>query len=61
MRSVTYILPISTYLLAVPYALVAQTEDLSEKIDKMDFDPATLLWYQEPATEWEDALPVGNG
>ena len=25
-------------------------------------DPAaTLLWYQQPAVKWEEALPVGNG
>src|SRR5690606_27703417 len=23
--------------------------------------PATLLWYERPATAWEEALPVGNG
>ena len=28
---------------------------------KKNFDPSTLLWYQSPAAEWEDALPVGNG
>ncbi|MFB9054657.1 glycoside hydrolase N-terminal domain-containing protein [Formosa undariae] len=26
-----------------------------------DIDPATLLWYDQPAAIWEDALPVGNG
>ena len=25
------------------------------------FNSSTLLWYDEPAKEWEDALPVGNG
>ena len=23
--------------------------------------PNTLLWYNQPASEWTDALPVGNG
>ena len=23
--------------------------------------PTTLLWYERPATAWEEALPVGNG
>lgn len=27
----------------------------------MDFDPATVLWYESPAKNWEEALPVGNG
>ncbi|MGW8315870.1 MAG: glycoside hydrolase N-terminal domain-containing protein, partial [Bacteroidales bacterium] len=32
-----------------------------------DFDPVpdeppeTVLWYDEPAAEWTEALPVGNG
>ncbi|SDL49862.1 glycoside hydrolase family 95 protein [Kriegella aquimaris] len=25
------------------------------------FDPATVLWYDQPASIWEEALPVGNG
>lgn len=25
------------------------------------FDSTTLLWYDEPATEWVEALPIGNG
>jgi alpha-L-fucosidase 2 len=61
MRLVNAILLIISCLLATPSVLFAQTEDLSGKIDKTAFDPATLLWYQEPAKEWEDALPVGNG
>ena len=24
-------------------------------------DPATRLWYRQPAAQWEEALPVGNG
>lgn len=24
-------------------------------------DPATLMWYRQPAEKWEEALPVGNG
>ncbi len=39
----------------------AQEIDISLKINKKDFDPATLLWYETPATIWEEALPVGNG
>jgi len=61
MRLLTYILLISTCLLTVPPVLVADTGDLPDKIDKKDFDPATLIWHREPAGIWEDALPVGNG
>jgi len=39
----------------------AQTEDISARISKRDFDPTSLLWYESPAKEWEEALPVGNG
>jgi len=31
------------------------------RIDDRQFDPSTLLWYQEAAATWEAALPVGNG
>ena len=61
MRSVTCILLISTCLSVTPSAGIAQAEGLSKKIDTKNFDPATLLWYQAPADQWENALPVGNG
>ena len=25
------------------------------------YDPETVLWYEAPASAWEEALPVGNG
>ena len=34
---------------------------ISNKIDRKEFDPATLMWYESPAEVWEEALPVGNG
>ena len=40
--------------------LSGQSKDNSE-IDSGNFDPATVLWYKQPAEIWEDALPVGNG
>ena len=36
-------------------------KDISVRIDKRDFNPSALLWYESPAKEWEEALPVGNG
>jgi alpha-L-fucosidase 2 len=33
----------------------------AEYIDKKLFNPTTFLWYKEPASKWEDAMPVGNG
>ncbi|HLK29134.1 MAG TPA: glycoside hydrolase family 95 protein [Puia sp.] len=41
--------------------IIAQETDISSVIDKKNFNPATLLWYQQPAAKWEEALPVGNG
>jgi alpha-L-fucosidase 2 len=39
----------------------SQSEDLSQRIDKQSFDTRSVLWYDGPAQEWEEALPVGNG
>jgi alpha-L-fucosidase 2 len=39
----------------------AQVSDISNYIDSKKFDPSVLLWYNQPASKWEDALPVGNG
>jgi alpha-L-fucosidase 2 len=39
----------------------AQVGDVPARIDGRKFDPATLLWYTQPARRWEEALPVGNG
>ena len=36
-------------------------EDLSERIDEKTFNTGSVLWYDTPASEWEQALPVGNG
>lgn len=33
----------------------------NSKSEQPTFDPATVLWYNQPAKIWEDALPVGNG
>lgn len=36
-------------------------DDIAGKIEQKSFDPATLSWYASPATNWIEALPVGNG
>ncbi len=41
--------------------LLAQTKDITEKINNRAFNPSTILWNDTPAQKWEDALPVGNG
>jgi alpha-L-fucosidase 2 len=38
----------------------AQKNNFSN-IESRKFNPSTLLWYNQPATKWEEALPVGNG
>ena len=30
-------------------------------IQNKKFDPANLLWYATPATNWNDAIPLGTG
>ena len=40
---------------------LSQSEDVSERIDKQTFNTGSVLWYDTPAKEWEEALPVGNG
>jgi len=32
----------------------------SLKADK-ELDPSVMLWYDKPAANWTEALPVGNG
>ena len=29
--------------------------------DRMAINPSTYLWFPTPATQWDEALPVGNG
>ena len=37
--------------------IYSQGEDLSERIDTKTFNAGSVLWYDEPAEEWEEALP----
>ena len=41
--------------------LKAQGGLMPVAIENKDFNPATLLWYENPAESWDEALPVGNG
>ncbi|MGM0463107.1 MAG: glycoside hydrolase family 95 protein [Bacteroidota bacterium] len=46
-----------TAVLCIIFAIsqiVMQAQDLT-------FDPSLTLWYTQPASEWEEALPAGNG
>ena len=42
-------------------SLKAQGYEFPGNIQARAFNPATQLWYHEPAKSWQDALPVGNG
>ncbi len=52
---VLFILFITTTVL--PAQEMVTPDDLKAR----SFNPATVLWFAEPAKKWEDALPVGNG
>jgi len=46
---ITFVLSL---FICIQFVTVAQ-----EKV----FNPSYILWYEQPAEEWEQALPVGNG
>jgi len=50
-----------TLCIGITMHVNCQESDISARIDKKDFNPSTLLWYDSPAEKWEEALPVGNG
>ncbi len=49
------------YLLCTASFLNAQQLNLPGSIDQKLFSTSTLMWYTKPASQWEEALPVGNG
>ena len=55
------ILSISTFFCLALTITQAQNSIVSKLIDSRSFKTETLLWYDTPAKEWEEALPVGNG
>ncbi|MEO6134150.1 MAG: glycoside hydrolase family 95 protein [Ginsengibacter sp.] len=52
---------LSLTVLLIVNVLFGQNNTANSKIEQPRFDPATVLWYKQPAKIWEDALPVGNG
>lgn len=44
-----------------PTTATSTLSPVTESIANQTFDPSTLMWYTQPAKEWEEALPVGNG
>jgi alpha-L-fucosidase 2 len=49
------------FILLVTWEVSAQKVIQPEDIQRRDFTPSTLSWYDAPAKKWEEALPVGNG
>ena len=47
-----------TFLLLLPILIFLSC---SVPVKDKQIDPALTLWYDEPATEWTEALPIGNG
>jgi alpha-L-fucosidase 2 len=39
----------------------ASAVELNLKNQNKEFDDSQVLWYKEPADEWLEALPIGNG
>ena len=50
-----------TLLVCQAFIAHSQEANIPAKIDKKDFDPASLMWFKAEAEKWEDALPIGNG
>ena len=63
MRSVKklFILRLTILLFFIPAWSFAQEKSVAEKIKLNAFNTSTLLWYEQPAKEWDQALPLGNG
>ncbi|MDW7761902.1 MAG: glycoside hydrolase family 95 protein [Acidobacteriota bacterium] len=48
-------------LLTIPAVIEIQAATPAREKAGDGIDPATHLWYTQPAEKWENALPVGNG
>ncbi|SHF76719.1 alpha-L-fucosidase 2 [Arenibacter palladensis] len=51
------------FILTGNFMIAQSNTDLAPQptIEQASLDPATALWYNQPASKWEEALPVGNG
>lgn len=56
----TAALRIVCFMLSLLMAACGDPPIENARLDK-SVDPATIMWYNQPAEQWEDALPVGNG
>jgi len=48
-------------LLSSIFATSLWSQDIGERIDRKEIDPATMIWHKAPVDKWENSLPVGNG
>ncbi len=48
------------YLILIPFIILFVLVSCGERLRHDDL-PGYVLWYDKPASVWEDALPVGNG
>ena len=48
-------------MLTTSIASYAQKNNVANAIDNKSFNPASIVWYDEPAATWEEAIPTGNG
>ena len=51
------------FILTGNFLFAQSNTDLASQptTEQASLDPATVLWYNQPASKWEEALPVGNG
>jgi len=59
MKKAFFLLTLCFYIFS--FISFSQSDLVSRQIDQQSFNTETLLWYEEPAKVWEEALPVGNG
>ena len=50
-----------TLMLTTSIASYAQKNNVADAIDNKTFNPSSIVWYDEPAKTWEEAIPTGNG
>lgn len=59
---INYLLLLSAvFLFSIPLNSQNIQDSTDINSEATPFDPATVLWYRQPASIWENALPVGNG
>ena len=52
---------ISGFYLILFFLIACSNQSSAPDNTEQKIDPTTVLWYQQPADKWENALPVGNG